>query len=151
MTDSLAFRLLDRHVVEGRADEPALVDGTTIISFADLLHDAASLARGLAHVGIGAEAALAGGSLRTEVTSLLALVRLGTAIEPSAAWTIGGDPARVLGPEVDEDWEVVLRSGRVDPHPAARQDPDGWADTVLVAYGDLLAPLFTGRPITSPA
>lgn len=153
MERSLAFRLLDHHVVTGRADEPAVLSPSGTLTYATLLHDSACLAAGLTHVGLpsGGSATLVEAPATIHVVSLLACVRLGVLTVPDADVRLGGEPARVVGPDIDEDWHVVLRAGRVDPAPAPAVDPDDYAERMLAEHPAILGALLEGRYFTPQA
>ncbi|TSD65419.1 acyl-CoA synthetase [Aeromicrobium piscarium] len=146
---SLAFRALDRHVVDGRADDPALVTAEGSWSFAQLLHESASLAGGLRELGVvaGTPLDIAVTVERPRVVSVLAVVRLGAEPDSGARYRIGGEPLTVTTPDESFDYDLVLRAGRVDPATAPARDAEGYADRLLEHYGDLLEPLIGGRPL----
>jgi len=150
MTRSLAFRALDRHVVDGRADEPALLLGDAAMSYAQLLHESASFASGLRELGLttGAPVRIDVPERAVLVVSVLAIVRLGAEPDDSASFRIAGDPAEVLTSRERFDYDLVLRAGRVDPASAPAGDPDGYADRLVDGYGDILIPLLSGRALT---
>ena len=50
---NLCFNALDRHVIRGRADEPALVTDRRTYSYAQLLEQVAQLGGGLRELGVG--------------------------------------------------------------------------------------------------
>ncbi|OUZ07996.1 hypothetical protein BHE97_14965 [Aeromicrobium sp. PE09-221] len=147
---SLAFRALDRHVVDGRADEPALLTTEGTLSYAELLHESASLAGGLRELGVvsGTPLEIAVADPRPRVVSVLALARLGAEPETEARYRIAGEPLSVITPDESFDYDLVLRAGRVDPATAPARDAEGYADRLLGHYGDLLEPLLSGRHVT---
>ena len=150
-TLNLCFNALDRHVVHGRADEPALA-GERPTTYARLLEDVAAFGGVLRAFGIGlgdtVVARLPRG--RDALVALLASTRLGAVhvIEEP-----GGEEASVLvadavirrggapGPD-DLDWDVLLRAGRTDPAPCAEVPVSAPAlviDARTLTTGDLLA------------
>lgn len=147
---SLAFRALDRHVIDGRADDAAALVADGALSYAQLLHESASLAGGLRELGVvaGTPLDIDIAPQQERIVSVLALVRLGAEPDPEARYRIGGDPLTVVTPEESFDYDLVLRAGRVDPATAPAHDAEGYADRLLARYGDLLEPLLSGRPIT---
>lgn len=147
---SLVFRALDRHVVDGRADDPALVTAEGTLSYAELLHESASLAGGLRELGVvaGTPLDIAVLDQRPRVVSVLAAARLGAEPREDARFRIGGEPLAVSVPDESFDYDLVLRAGRVDPATAPARDAEGYADRLLTRYGQYLEPLIAGRPIT---
>ncbi len=127
-TLNLCFNALDRHVVRGRADEPAIAaDRPT--SYARLVEEVAAFGGVLRAFGIGlgdtVVARLPPG--RDALVALLASTRLGavhvleeptddeeTVVVPGGVVRRGGAPS----PD-DLDWDVLLRAGRTDPAPCA--------------------------------
>jgi len=127
-TFNLCFNALDRHVIHGRADEPAVVaDRPT--SYARLLEEVAAFGGVLRAFGVGlgdnVVARLPPG--RDALVAFLASARLGAvhvleAPEGEEATVVVGDAvirrSGELSPD-DLDWEVLLRAGRTDPAPCA--------------------------------
>lgn len=146
---SLAFRALDRHVIDGRADDPALVTSGGTLSYAQLLHESASLAGGLRELGMatGTPVRLHVPDRRVWVLGVLAIARLGA--EPvhegdEARYRIVDDPAIVAVGEDVLDLDLVLRAGRADPARALAVEPAGYAERLERRYGDVLAVLLHG-------
>lgn len=150
MMTSLAFQVLDHHVVAGRADDPALVTAEGTLSYAQLLHESASLAGGLRDLGVrrGTPVHVEVPDRRIWVLSVLAVVRLGAEPDAEARFRIAGSPATVTTPEEDYDLDLVLRAGRVDPAVAPLADPEGYAERMTQRYGDVLAALLHGGTLT---
>jgi len=127
-TLNLCFNALDRHVVRGRADEPAIAaDRPT--SYARLVEEVAAFGGVLRAFGIGlgdtVVARLSPG--RDALVALLASTRLGAVHvleEPTGdeeVVVIAGGVIRrggAFAPD-DLDWDVLLRAGRTDPAPCA--------------------------------
>lgn len=149
MAESLSFRALDRHVIDGRADAPAMIQADGYVSYAKLLHDVASLAGGLSYLGVTSATPLyiKVPQRRVWVLSVLALVRLGAEPDKSAIFRIESDPALVHTPQGDFDFEDVLKSGRLDPAPALATDVGDYSHRLSAKYGDVLAPLLHGGTV----
>lgn len=147
---SLAFRALDLHVVRGRADEPALFTDGGTLSYAQLLHESASLAGGLRDLGLraGAPVRLSVPDRRTWVVAVLAIVRLGAEPQDEAEFSITGDPAVVHVAGQEFEFDLVLRAGRVDPATAAVHDEGDYAERMERRFGDVLATLLHGGTLT---
>ena len=147
---SLAFRVLDHHVVAGRADDPALVTADGTLSYAQLLHESASLAGGLRDLGVGRGTPihLEVPERRIWVLSVLAVVRLGAEPDAGARFRIAGSPATVTTPDESYDFDLVVSAGRVDPATAPAEDPEGYADRLTQRYGDVLAALLHGGTLS---
>ncbi|MEH3033248.1 MAG: AMP-binding protein [Aeromicrobium erythreum] len=149
-TASLGFRVLDAHVVAGRADETAWHDGTRNLTFAQLVHEVATVAGGLRALGVREGDVVALDLSGPErVLAVLALVRLG------ARDGDGGSVRLVDGPDgpvasVGTDqvaWAVLRDAGRADPAPALRADVEGYAEAVRARHADLLEPLLRGEAV----
>ncbi|EFQ83169.1 hypothetical protein HMPREF0063_12378 [Aeromicrobium marinum DSM 15272] len=152
---SLAFRLLDVHVIHGRADDRAVQHPDLTRSFAELLHESASLAGGLRMMGLGPEDVLVlrSPSVQVRVVTVLACIRLGAHVEDDAVSphaVVEGDPAQVVLGDAAESWAVLLKAGRGDPAEAAPTDPPGYAARVAEQHADLVEPLLAGRPVSLP-
>ena len=138
---SLAFELLDRHVVAGRGDEIACTDDTGVLSFAQLLERSAALAGGLKALGVTAgddvAVELSPGNLQVEV--VCACIRLGAVPGETGAVRVvessGGVTVHHDGDEHDLD--LIRRAGRTDPAPSLPSDPPEYADTVLARWSFL--------------
>ena len=150
---SLAFRALDRHVIDGRADEPALQTSTGTLSYAQLLHESSSLAAGLRELGltVGGEIALAVPERRIHVVSVLAIARLGA--EPVGAQTdaqfrIVNDPAEVhVAAEIIE-YDLVLRAGRADPQASRVHDSADYSARLEREFSDIFETLLSLGTVT---
>lgn len=146
----VCFLALDRHVVAGRADETALVDGAASTSYAVLLEQVGALAGALRLIGVapGDRVALRGLGAREALLAELACLRLGaTAVlgedgEVTFAVTddVGAHPAAratiLVGPtepreSVDAPWGLAVNAGRTAPAECVPVP----ADTVLLVEG----------------
>lgn len=148
LNQSLAFRALDRHVIDGRADAPAFVHGEQRYTYAELLHETSALAGGLRSLGIGPDrpVALDASDRRTWVFSILALVRLGARVDDDAVTRIVD---RVVVSEGEEfDLETLRLAGRTDAAPAPAEDPGDYAPDLERRFGDVLTTLLRGGTIT---
>ncbi len=143
---SLAFDLLDRHVVAGGADDPA----TATLTFARLLERSAALGSGLRILGVqpGQEVGVqVTGDDR--VVAVCACIRIGA--------VPGGDGAVVVadgaeGPVVragsdEHPMELVRQAGSGDAAMALADDADGYRDAVLRHAADVVEPLLARRPV----
>ncbi|RYZ31813.1 MAG: hypothetical protein EOP01_02585, partial [Propionibacteriaceae bacterium] len=140
-TLNLSFNALDRHVVRGLADEPALLDPgapthRSFYSFAGLLEQVGQLGGALRELGV-----VAGGTVVLAlplgpelVFGLLACARLGavavplTDEAPGAVRRLGHDPAvdrptvvLVDGPRRAAVDEVLAAAGRAPDHEVVRE------------------------------
>jgi hypothetical protein len=147
---SLVFRVLDQHVVRGLADEPALSDARGLMSFAELLHESASIAGALSGIGVsaGTPVHLDLPSSRERVVAALACARLGAVPQADAGYRLAGDPVVLHTPETEVPWDLLLRAGRVDPAPAPAADPEGYEQQLREDFGDVLDALAAGRTVT---
>ncbi len=92
---SLIYRVLDEHVIHGLADNLAIQDERGTMSYAELLHESASVAGSFINVGIGPGAGvqidLAHG--RELVVAVLACTRIGAIPRATADFRLAGIPA----------------------------------------------------------
>ncbi|MCW2751659.1 MAG: hypothetical protein JWR83_2769 [Aeromicrobium sp.] len=147
---SLVFRALDQHVVGGLADDPAIEDGLGSMSFAQLLHESASVAGAINQLGVttGTQIALDLSDGRERIIAVLACARLGAV--PHADGTefrLTGVPPVFHTPETEAAWDLLIRAGRNEPAPAPLEDPDGYEELLLADYDDIFAPLIAGQAI----
>lgn len=141
-TLNACYNALDIHVIRGRADDVALADADGEWTFARLLTDVAACAGVLQAFGVGVGDRVAVGFLpvRTVVTVVLAIARVGAvavydnSAAPAAPVRVGSaDGAVTFGVDDEEvPWDVALRAGRTDPAPCA----DVPGDAILSRHGD---------------
>lgn len=147
---SLVFRALDEHVVGGLADHPAIEDERGPMSYAQLLHESASLAGGLLHLGLTAgnpvEIKVPDG--REQIIAVLACARLGAVPRGAATFRIIGVPAVIHTPDSEVPWDLLIRAGRIEPAAAPDQDPEGYEQLMRDGYEDIFATLTAGETIT---
>lgn len=145
---SLIFRALDRHVIEGRADMPAIDDGTVSMTYAQLLAQTAALAGGLAHLGVeeGTRVALDVEGA-AEIGLVLACSRLGAIPEATAQFRIAGDPPIVHTGEHDYTWATVLSAGKTDPMPAPDRDEPEYGQLMMERFERIFATLIAGKTL----
>lgn len=152
MTDaqSLAYRALDRHVIHGRADEVAVARGGRPLTYAQLLHDSASIAGALRDIGVttGTTVALDIPAGREHVIALLACVRIDAELDEGADFSFIGQPPVLRTLVTEVPWDVLLRAGRVDPAPAPATDPEGYEQRLVALHGEVLASLIAGDTLT---
>ncbi len=147
MPSSTGFRLLDAHVVAGRGEEPALIDGGTSTTFAELLHEAAVIAGAWRLLGLDAgdpiSLEVAG---RDRVLAVLAAVRLQLVPGDGPARLAGEPPVTYVGDE-EVAWGDLRQLGRTAPLPAAVDDEPhvaAWHDS----HADVLEPLLAGSAVS---
>jgi hypothetical protein len=145
---NLCFDALDRHVIAGRAEDPALRDDEVAWSVARLLEETAALGGAMRGLGVtpGDRVAVDAERPRTRLVAALAALRLGAvpvldgdragaalllaptapaADDPVPAVLVeGDDPAAVVVGTRDLPLAVALRAGRTDPAPAVDALPD---------------------------
>ena len=148
---SLGFDLLDRHVVAGRADEPALLSDPRY-TFARLLEHAAAVGGALKALGVTPESGI-GLDLEPgadHVVLLCACVRIGVLPGPGSPFTARHDDGvtRVTTPGDDPvDLTTLRRAGATDPAGALASDVDGFRDRALREWSTVLEPLLDGRAV----
>lgn len=145
---SLTFDTLDRRVIDGHGNDVAAgVDGDEI-TYAQLVERSAALAGGLRLLGIGAGTVvtvdLDGMKLVVTVWALARLHALpvtatAQTTEPPSAH-ITGDPAAVIVGDDSYPLTTIELTGRNDPAPAPRSDPQGYRETLQATYPDIVAP-----------
>ncbi|MEO6605088.1 MAG: AMP-binding protein [Aeromicrobium sp.] len=149
MMTTLVFRALDRHVVGGLADHPAIVDDQGPLSYAQLLHESASIAGALSHLGVerGSHVAIDLPQGRELVIAVLACVRLGAVPATAGLFSLAGDPPVLTTPDTEVTWELLVRAGRAEPAPAPDSDPEGYEAIVIDQHGELFEILIAGATI----
>lgn len=149
-THSLAYRCLDRHVIHGRADELAFAGPGRSMTYAQLLHESASIAGAMTSVGVtaGTIVALDLPSARERLIAVLACVRLNAEIDAAGGVAVAGDPPVLTTTDTQVPWDVLVRAGRTDPAPAPPADTDGYEDRVAAQFPDLVATLLAGDALT---
>jgi acyl-CoA synthetase (AMP-forming)/AMP-acid ligase II len=150
MTDSLAFRALDHHVIHGAADTVAFAGVGRPMTYAHLLHDSACVAGALREigVGVGTQVALDVAADRERTIAVLACARLGAEPAEEAPFVIAGDPLVLTTPDTEVPWDVLLHAGRIDPAPAPDADPDGYEERLRAAHPVTFDILLTGGMLT---
>lgn len=148
---SLVYRVLDEHVIHGLADELAIWDERGTMSYAELLHESASIAGAFTNVGFGPGTAvqidLEHG--RELVVAVLACARIGAVPSGSADLKLAGMPPVLHLPDTEVPWDLLIHAGRMDPAPAPPADPEGYEALIREAYGDIFATLEAGETIST--
>ena len=146
---SLIFRVLDEHVIHGLADNLAIEDERGTMSYAELLHESASVAGAFTNVGIGpgtgVQIDLAHG--RELVVAVLACTRIAAVPQASAGFRLAGMPPVLHLPDTEVPWDLLIQAGRLDPAPAPSEDPEGYAELMQATYAELFATLEAGETI----
>lgn len=148
---SLAFRALDQHVIHGGADELAFAGVGRPMTYAQLLHDSASVASALREIGVtvGTGLAIELPPTRELVIVVLAGVRLGAELDTTADLTVSGEPPVLRTPDTEVPWDVLVRAGRADPVPAPAEDPEGYQQRwEATPHHRVLATLLAGGTLT---
>jgi hypothetical protein len=147
---SLIFRVLDQHVIHGLADELAIQDERGMMSYAELLHESASVAGALRNVGVapgtGVHIDLAAG--RELVVAVLACARIAAVPRTAADITLTGMPPVLHLPDTEVAWDLLIQAGRVDPAPAPPGDPEGYEALMRETYPGIFGPLEAGETVT---
>jgi hypothetical protein len=147
---SLVFRLLDRQVVAGLADDIAVADARGSVSYAQLLHESACIAAGLHHMGVDAGTLIVLEELhgRDLVTSVLACARIGAVPAETGSFRLVGSPPVLHAPDTEVTWDVLDKAGRTEPHTAPEHDPEGYENHLRTAYSHIIETLERGGTIT---
>ncbi len=150
MMTSLVFRILDRQVISGLADDHAIVDARGTMSYAQLLHVSACIAAGLHHMGIeeGVPVVLDDLHDRDLVVSVLACARIGAVPAATADFRLAGTPPVLHAPATEVAWDTLDKAGRTEPHTAPESDPPGYEATLRAAYPTIIETLEAGGTIT---
>ena len=147
---SLIFRVLDEPVIHGLADNLAIRDDRGTMSYAELLHESASIAGAFTNVGIvpgtAVQIDLADG--RELVVAVLACARVGALPRQGADFRIDGMPPVLHTPDTEVPWNLLIHAGRLDPAPAPAVDAAGYEALMREAYGDIFATLESGETIS---
>ncbi len=132
-TLNACYNAVDVHVIRGRADEVALVDGERPVSFAALLTEVGAFAGVLQVLGVGAgdevvaldlppledtvvqlACARVGAVHARELSQAPVLVVAGAAGIPGAR-DLGTVPLVTVDDSSELDWETAMRAGRTQP------------------------------------
>ena len=148
---SLIYRVLDEHVIHGLADNLAIEDERGTMSYAELLHESASVAGAFTSVGIAA-----GTGVRVDVehgrelvVAVLALARVGAVPRRDAELELVGVPPVLHTSGTEVTWDLLIHAGRVDPAPAPASDPEGYEALMREAYPDIFAALEAGETVST--
>lgn len=149
---SLGFELLDRHVVDGRADEVAIVMPDSQLRYAELLERVAALGGVLVQMGVqcGEHVAVDLLGSHREVVAVLACIRLGAL--PGAVGDIrihdDGDGTRISTLTDTFEWAAAMKAGANDPAATLEQDSAGYRQAVQSSYGEVVDTLLDGGTLT---
>lgn len=149
MMTSLVFRILDRQVISGLADDHAITDSRGTMSYAQLLHVSACIAAGLHHMGIdeGMPVVLDDLHDRDLVVAVLACARIGAVPAETADFRLAGTPPVLHAPDTQVTWDVLDKAGRTEPHTAPETDPEGYEAVLKAAYPNIINTLEAGETI----
>jgi len=151
MMASLVYRVLDEHVIHGLADNLAIEDERGTMSYAELLHESASVAGAFTSVGIAAGTGVQVDVERGRelVVAVLALARIGAVPREDAELRLVGVPPVLHSSGTEVAWDLLIHAGRVDPAPAPAADPDGYEALMRKAYPDIFAALEAGETVVA--
>ncbi|MET0997167.1 MAG: AMP-binding protein [Marmoricola sp.] len=139
-TLNACYNAVDIHVIRGRAEQVALLDGERPVTFARLLTEVGAFAGVLQAfgVGLGDEVVVLDLPPLEDTLAQLACARVGAVLfrEPSAApalavvGTAGGHvfgavPLITVDDTGELDWATAMRAGRTDPAGCAEVPGDG--------------------------
>lgn len=148
---SLIFRVLDEQVIHGLADNLAIRDERGTMSYAELLHESASVAGAFTNVGIGTgvgmQIDLEPG--RELVVAVLACTRIGALPREFAEFKLAGMPPVLHLPDTEVPWALLIQAGRTDPAPAPPEDPEGYEGLMREAYAGIFEALAAGETIST--
>ena len=149
---SLVFRVLDAQVIGGLADHIAIEDGRGTMSYAQLLHESASVAGALIHMGVdaGARVVIDLPADRDRVISVLACARIGAVTDDAGDFRLAGTPPVLHTLTTEVTWGVLVQAGRVEPASAPETDADGYEQLMRDLHADIFDPLTAGGTITHP-
>jgi non-ribosomal peptide synthetase component E (peptide arylation enzyme) len=144
---TLVFRALDRHVVGGRAEHPAIEDDRGSLSYAQLVHESACIAGAINHLGVerGTDVSIDIPPGRNLVIAVLACARLGAV--PSAKGVYRFVDETFYTADTEVAWDLLIRAGRAEPAPAPDRDADGYEELMLSSFPEVLEPLIAGGTI----
>ena len=118
------YRVLDAHVIHGRADNLAIEDEHGTMSYAELLHESASVAGSFISSASGRVGCSdRPGTGRELVVAVLACTRIGARPEPIADFRLAGSRRCFIPPETEVPWDLLIKAARIDPAPAPRRTP----------------------------
>ncbi|WP_310527893.1 AMP-binding protein [Nocardioides sp.] len=169
-TLNACYNAVDIHVIRGRAEQVALLDGDRPVTFARLLTEVGAFAGVLQAfgVGLGDEVVVMDAPPLEDTVAQLACARVGAVLlrEPSPAPALavvgtaaGHDFGAVALVTVDDsgelDWATAMRAGRTDPAGCAEVPGDALlrvtdgtrvataAHLLAVAAGEVVDPVLT--------
>lgn len=149
---SLVYRVLDEHVIHGLADHLAIEDERGTMSYAELLHESASVAGAFTSIGMvagtGVHVDVPDG--RELVVAVLALARLGAVPADDTELRLVGLPPVLHTSDTEVTWDLLIHAGRMDPAPAPPTDPEGYETLMREAYPDVFRALEAGETIRFP-
>lgn len=129
-TLNACYNALDRHVIRGRAEQVAVLDGDRPVTFARLLTEVGAFGGVLQAfgVGLGAEVVLIDAPAFEDTVVQLACARVGAVLhrEPSpkpalavvgtvARHDFGDVPLVTIDDSSELDWATAMRAGKTDP------------------------------------
>ena len=121
------------------------------MSYAQLLHESASIAGALAQLGLepGTPVVLDGLDEHVEVVAVLALARVGAVPSTEGAVRLTGRPPVLSVSDQDPvAWNVLLHAGRTDPAPAPQTDPVDYAEKLTSTYERVFSTLLDGGTVS---
>ncbi|MCW2831105.1 MAG: hypothetical protein JWP31_1797 [Aeromicrobium sp.] len=150
MMTSFVFRVLDTHVIGGKADDIAVEDARGTVSYAQLLHESASVAAGLRHMGVdaGTHVVIDLPHGREKVTSVLACARLLAMPRPTGDFRLAGVPPVLHAPDTQVVWDLLIKAGRTEPASAPTVEPEGYEQVLIDAYPEIFEILAAGGTIS---
>ena len=176
-TLNACYNAVDIHVIRGRAEQVALLDGDRPLTFARLLTEVGALAGVLQAfgVGLGDEVVLIDAPPLEDTMVQLACARVGAVLlrEPSptpalavvgtaSGHDFGAVPLITVDDTGELDWTTAMRAGRTDPAGCAEVPGDGLlrvidgtpvptaAHLLAVAAADVVDPVLTSLMAGEP-